>query len=397
MTTLIVLFWISLAIVGFTYVGYGIVLRLILAIRNRSKGLPHIPVMEEEALPTVTVLIAAYNEADVIEAKLRNTLALDYPRQKLEILCVTDGSSDDTPERVAAFQEVRLMHEAPRKGKLAAVHRVVPSIQSEVIVFTDANTLLNPGAIRQIVRHYADPTVGGVSGEKRVHMDPQDTASSSGEGFYWKYESLLKRMDSDLYSVVGAAGELFSVRRELFRDIPADTIIEDFYLTVSIAMDGYRIVYEPGAYAVETASANVAEEYKRKVRISAGGFQAIYRLFRLFNPFVHGWLSFVFVGHRVLRWTLCPLSLMLLLIITPILAWTAGGFFVFALGMQILIMGFAISGKIMEARELSFKAFFVPYYFFVMNISVVQGFFRFLSKQQQVTWQKAERKKMAIK
>lgn len=386
------IFWLALFVVLFTYFGYGFLLYLILKIRGQAYFPP--PEATDGDLPTVSLLIAAFNEEDVISAKLLNSLALNYPTDKLEIVCVTDGSNDDTPAKVATFPQVKLLHQPERKGKLAAVHRAAPTLSGEIIVFTDANTLLNPQALRKIVRHYADPTVGGVSGEKRVHMDIADAASSSGEGFYWKYESKLKHWDSELYSVVGAAGELFSVRNQLFREIPPDTIIEDFFLTVSIAMDGYRIVYEPEAYAVETASADVREEYKRKVRISAGGFQAMTRLRKLFNPFRYKWLSFVFIGHRVLRWSLCPLALLILGIGGPLLAWQLGGMYIFFAVFQGLLLLLALGGKLIEGKPIQLKAFFIPYYFFVMNISVLHGFIRFLSKKQAVTWRKAKRKKM---
>jgi len=259
------------------------------------------------------------------------------------------------------------------------------------VVFCDANTFLNRDAIRKIVRHYADPQVGGVAGEKRIFRKEEDNASGAGEGLYWKYESFLKRKDSEVYSVVGAAGELFSIRTALFEAPDENMIIEDFYLSLSIAAKGYRFVYEPEAYATETASVSVAEEWKRKVRICAGGFQAMSKLKHLLNPLRYGILSFQYVSHRVLRWTLAPLSLPLILISNAWLVFGGSAFFMFSLTAQAIFYGMAAVGYTMRDRKIAIKGFFVPYYFCVMNLSVYAGYMRFASGKQSVVWDKAER------
>jgi len=386
-----ILFWIFLGIIFYAYLGYGLVLYLLIGYkrwRNRA-GKPQIPQVD---LPSVTLLVSAYNEADHIKEKVLNSLALNYPKEKLQFLFVTDGSDDETPNIVATFPEVRLMHSPARKGKLAAVHRAMPTVSSEVVVFSDANTLLNPDAILNLVQHYGDPQVGAVSGEKRVMQEESDTASAAGESLYWRYESILKRWDAEWYSAVGAAGELFSVRTHLFRHIPKDTLIEDFYLTMSIAMDGNRIAYEADAYAMETASMTVAEEEKRKIRICAGAFQAMWRLREIFNPLKHGKLSFQFISHRALRWSLAPLGLVFLFGAAPYLAISQGGIYLLLAIAQgaFYLLGFI--GYLLEQRAIRLKVLFVPYYFLMMNTSVFKGLIRYLKGQQSVTWEKAQRK-----
>lgn len=387
---MIVLFWICLFLAGYTYLGYGVVLYSLVRLQQvffpRSSDC-----FSEEELPELTLIVAAYNEADCIDEKIRNSLSLRYPQGRLHIWIVTDGSDDATPQRVAQYSSVRHFFQPERKGKIAAVNRVMPLVTTPVVIFTDANTLLNEHAAINLARHFKDSKVGAVAGEKRVSSGEQDAASGAGEGFYWKYESALKRWDSALYSVVGAAGELFSVRTDLYEEVPADTIIEDFYLTLSIAQAGYRVVYEPDAYAVEGPSASVKEELKRKVRIAAGGIQAIVRLRALLNPFRYGILSFQYISHRVLRWTITPFALVGLLISN---AWLLGEptvFYRLFFAGQLLFYGLAAVGWGLAAQKIKVKAFFVPYYFCVMNYAVFAGIIRYLKGSQSVVWERAER------
>ena len=396
-TLLKVAFFFFLFLVFYTYIGYGIVLWGIIKVKRlfnpNSAQEPPSP----EKWPEVTVLVAAYNEEDWIEEKIQNCLELDYPTDKLKLFFVTDGSNDDTPQKIKAYpsenHHLELFHQPERRGKIAAVERVMPLVTTPIVVYTDANTLVNSEGIKNIIRHYQNPKVGAVAGEKRIKQKQKDQASSAGEGFYWKYESTLKRWDSELYSVVGAAGELFSIRTSLFESVPPDTIIEDFFMTLRIAQKGYRVIYEPDAYAIETSSASVKEELKRKIRIAAGGLQAIYRLRPLLNIFRYGMLSFQYISHRVLRWTITPVALLLLFAINIPLAIYSGTFFQLALAAQILFYLLAFLGYLMEKRQLKFKVLFIPYYFCIMNYAVFMGFFRIISGRQSVLWDRAKRAK----
>lgn len=382
------IFWIGTGIVLYTYLGYGVIIYLISKIK---KGFPEKSDQPDHELPAVCFIVAAYNEADFIEEKIANTLSLDYPKEKLKILFVTDGSTDRTPEIVKQFPGIKLFHEPGRNGKIHAVNRVMKFVETPIVIFTDANTLLNNKAVKNIVRHYQLENVGGVAGEKRILSKSTDQASGAGEGLYWKYESFLKKKDSDVYSVVGAAGELFSVRTALYEPPDQNMIIEDFYLSLRIASRGYRFIYEPEAYAMETASANVGEEWKRKVRICAGGFQAMTRLRYLLNPFRYGILTFQYFSHRVLRWTLAPLFLPLILVANIMLAITGIPFFKFVLFLQLVFYFMAIVGYLLRDRKIPIPGFFVPYYFSVMNLAVYAGFWRFIHGKQSVVWEKAKR------
>jgi poly-beta-1,6-N-acetyl-D-glucosamine synthase len=403
---LTIAFWALLFIVFYSYVGYGILLGLLVKLKGkRTPPAMNIPAHD---LPEVTFMVAAFNEERWIEDKIRNSLALNYPKDKIHFVFVTDGSNDSTSERIVNFPntegyKIELFHQPERRGKIAAVERVMPFVRTPIVVFTDANTDLNPDAVWKMVRHYADPTVGAIAGEKRVQMS--SVASGAGEGIYWKYESLLKKWDSQLYSAVGAAGELFSVRTDLYEPVEKDTLIEDFVMTMRIAKRGYRIVYESEAYAVEGHSADVKEELKRKIRISAGGLQAVWRLRSLLNPFTFGVLSFQYWSHRVLRWTLAPLALPLIflfnwLIISKNNADILRGaenadsgltIYNVLFWAQVIFYSSALLGWLFEQMKLKVKAFYVPYYFCMMNYSVYRGLGRLIAGSQSVVWEKSKR------
>jgi biofilm PGA synthesis N-glycosyltransferase PgaC len=235
-----------------------------------------------------------------------------------------------------------------------------------------------------------------VSGEKKIEVTRIGKAVAEGEGLYWKYESLLKRLDAQLYSVVGAAGELFSIRTALFEKAAEDTIIEDFVQSLKVCMKGYVVQYEPDAYAVESASVSMREEQKRKVRICAGAFQAMGILKDLFNIFKYPILSFQFISHRILRWTICPLCLSTLLASNLLLAAIDQSLFYFVfLFLQLFFYTLAIMGWINASRNIKMKLLYIPYYFLFMNISVFLGFARFVRKRQSVLWEKAARQKAA--
>ena len=384
-------FWISLFIVFYTFAGYGIVLYFLVKIRRLIKGKRPIPDINRY-FPTLTLIVAAYNEETLMEEKIRNTLGLQYQKDKVNFLFITDGSSDRTPEIIARYPEIHLMHSPVRSGKINAIHRAMKEVDSEIVVYTDANTFLNSEALLNIARHYADPTVGAVSGEKRVMQDAVSDATA-GEGFYWKYESTLKKWDSELYSVVGAAGELFSVRRSLYKDVESDTILDDFMISMLIAIQGFRIIYEPDAYASELSSDNIKEELKRKIRIAAGGIQSILRLKPLFNPFLNPILSFQYISHRVLRWTITPFLMVLALLLNMLICIKSPDFlYVFILICQLSFYSMALTGWILESQKIKIKALFVPYYFCMMNYAVLAGMIRYYKGSQSAVWEKAKRK-----
>ena len=388
-------FWTSLFIIIYSYIGYGIILYILVRIKRMRPASAITPgTGKPEDLPEVTLFITAYNEKEIIPGKVANSKSLNYPPEKIKHIWITDGSDDGSPELLRSFEGIEVYHKPERKGKIAAMNRGMQFVKTPIVVFSDANTFLGEDSILRIVSLFMDPKVGCVSGEKRIFNASSDSASGSGEGIYWKYESLLKKWDSELYSVVGAAGELFAIRTSLWQEVEPDTLLDDFVISLRVAMNGYTIKYDPEAYAIETASANTKEELKRKIRISAGGIQSVIRLKPLLNIFRYGLLSFQYISHRVLRWMVSPF---LLLLIIPVNYWlhlTAAnaGIYTFFWYGQVIFYLLVVTGWLLRTRQIRLKALFVPFYFFMMNYSVYLGLIRYLKQSQSVVWDKAQRK-----
>ncbi len=389
-----IIFWIALFMVFYTYLGYGILLFILVKVKELFVKPVRRTLPPDAQLPHVTLFITAFNEQDVVDEKMRNCLELDYPADKFHIVWTTDGSNDQTNEILRERWPQATVYFSPeRMGKTAAMGRGVQFVETPLVVFTDANTMLNREAIREIVLAFEDPRVGCVAGEKRIAVQEKDGAAAGGEGIYWKYESTLKALDARLYSAVGAAGELFAVRRPLFEEMERDTLLDDFILSLRIAMKGYIIAYCSEAYAIESGSADMHEEEKRKVRIAAGGLQSIWRLRPLLNPFRYGVLSFQYTSHRVLRWSLTPLLLFLLLPLNIALL---------ALGASPVVYGILLAGQVLfylmgwyghylSERQVKNKLCFIPYYFLFMNINVVKGVNYLRKKKGSGAWEKAKR------
>jgi len=395
MNILEIIFWAFVALVFYTYIGYGIVLYLMvkvkeLFVKQKKNSLP-----DEADLPEVTLLVAAYNEEAVVKEKMENSLALDYPAQKLHFLWVTDGSTDQTNILLEHYGRVKILYQSERQGKTAALNRAMDYVETPIVVYTDANTMVNRNAIREIVSCFQDNKVGCVAGEKRIIVKDKDNAAGGGEGLYWKYESTLKRLDGRLYSAMGAAGELFAIRTELFEKMDTDTLLDDFILSMRIVKRGYKIAYCAEAYAIESGSADMAEEEKRKVRIAAGGLQSIWRLRELLNIFKYGIVSFQYVSHRVLRWSVTPVALFALF---PLNVWLAinsassssCGYGVLLIA-QLLFYLAAYWGYALSKRQIKNKFLYVPYYFVFMNINVLKGAFYLKKKKGSGAWEKAKR------
>ena len=392
MDMLEVAFWICIALVFYTYIGYGIVLYLMVKVKELFVKRKIAPSFDEASLPEVTLLVAAYNEEDVVEEKMKNSLALDYPADKLHFMWVTDGSTDQTNTMLERYGCVKILYQSERQGKTSALNRAMDYVKTSIVVFTDANTMINRESIREIVACFEDSKVGCVAGEKRIAMKEKDNAAGGGEGLYWKYESALKRLDGRLYSAMGAAGELFSIRTELFEKMDSDTLLDDFILSMRIVQRGYKIAYCAEAYAIENGSADMNEERKRKVRIAAGGLQSIWRLRELMNVFKHGIVSFQYVSHRVLRWSVTPLALFTLLPLNVLLVFMSENpVYGVLLVAQILFYALAYGGYVLSKKQIKNKYLYVPYYFTFMNINVVKGVFYLNKKKGSGTWEKAKR------
>ena len=393
MLTLKILFWTTLFIVFYTYVGYGILLYIIIRLKRLFKGNPvKSPLPSDDELPTMTLMICAYNEEDVVSEKMLNTRALDYPKDKLRIMWVTDGSNDRTNELLAAYPEVDVVFSPERRGKTAALKHGLRELQTRYVAFTDANTMINPEALREIARLFMDPTVGCVSGEKRVAARKEGEMAAEGEGLYWKYESTLKRWDSELYSAMGAAGELYAIDPALARDVPDEALLDDFMMSMYIVDEGRRIAYTPDAYAREYGSANIYEESKRKRRIAAGGLQSIWWLRRMLNPFRQPLVAFQFISHRVLRWSITPVAMILLLLANiALVVMGAGLFYQVILVLQVLFYLMALCGWLQSRVGRKNKLLYTAYYFMFMNFNVFRGMAYLKSHSKSGTWEKARR------
>ena len=393
MLTLKILFWAMLLIVFYTYIGYGILLYIIIRLKRFFRGKPREAVLPpDEELPDITLLICAYNEEDVVAEKMKNTLAIDYPKDKFRIMWVTDGSNDHTNELLKAYPEVDIVFSPERRGKSAALKHGLRELKTRYVAFTDANTMLNPGAMKEIARQFMDPTVGCVSGEKRVMAKKDGDMAAEGEGLYWRYESTLKRWDSELYSTMGAAGELYAIDPTLVREVPDEALLDDFMMSMYVVEAGKRIAYAPDAYAQEYGSANIFEESKRKRRIAAGGLQSIWWLRRMLNPMRQPLVTFQYVSHRVLRWSVTPVAMIILLIVNGLLSiMGAGLFYDIILILQILFYTMALIGWLSSRYGHKNKILYTIYYFVFMNINVFRGMAYLRTHGKSGAWEKAKR------
>lgn len=377
----------SVFLILYNYIVYpGVVISLAALLRRFYPGKPKPDV--ESCDKSVTFVIAAYNEERVIEQKIRNTLEIDYPRDLFEIIVVTDGSNDRTPELVKLFEKsgVRLLHQSERRGKTAALNRAVEAASGEIIVFSDANNDFSSNSVKMLVRNFADPAIGGVCGSKRIKQN-KHRDSSSGDSLYWKYESAIKSAESQIGSITGADGEIFAIRRELYHTIDDNVINDDAEITLSIIQQNYRVVYDKDAESHEEASIHIKDDFNVKVRMVAGGFQTVQRWpFQTLIP--TSWHSFAFLSHKVLRW-LAPVFMIIAFFGTMALSGNLFYRVLFVLQLPIYIA--AIIGILKKSKGEMPAYIYVPFYLVVMNAAALVGLIRFVGKKQNTRWSKAER------
>jgi cellulose synthase/poly-beta-1,6-N-acetylglucosamine synthase-like glycosyltransferase len=386
---LVILFWLIILSFGLIWFGYPLFLFIFTLVKKRTKKINRLNINFSK----ITLLVTAYNESEWIEEKVRNSLELNYPPDLLLLYWVIDGSTDDSYVKLKSFPSIKVFYETKRLGKIAAINRVMPFVNTEIVIFSDANTLIGKNSIQRIVELFLDQKVGCVSGEKRIFYKNMDGASGAGEGFYWRFESWVKKLESEIGSVIGAPGELFAIRKELFEPPPEDTILDDFFISLGIARKGYKIAYHPEAYSIENPSVSVKEEMKRKSRISAGDFQTFVRMPDLLNPFKFGFLSFQYWFHKVLRWTLSPILLFIVLPvnIAIIISEYKNLLFLLFFIFQLIFYLMVLWGFLNQNKKIKNQFLFVPYYFLSSNLSFYKGFWRSITKSQSVTWEKAFR------
>jgi cellulose synthase/poly-beta-1,6-N-acetylglucosamine synthase-like glycosyltransferase len=380
------LFWACVGSIAYTYFGYP----LILAALARLRGRP--PTVVADHLPAVTLLIAAYNERDVIGRKLENSLSLDYPRGKLQILVAADGSTDDTPSVAQRYANrgVEVSFTPERRGKVAAINHAMESARGGIVVFSDANNDYDRGALRELVRPFADATVGGVVGAKRVAAG--DGSLSEAEGLYWRYESFIRSRESDLGSCTGAVGEIFAIRRALFEPPPEGIICDDFYIATRLLRRGHRIVYRPEARSTERVSPSADGELKRRANIVAGRYQAMLLAHRLL-PFRRPVLVWQIVSHKFMR-PLVPLAMVAAAASNVVLAARAGALLYRSLLVgQVAFYGLAELGRRVGHRGGLGRVLYLPTYLVYSNLAALAGLIRFLVRRRTMhLWERVPRR-----
>ncbi len=379
------IFWILIGIIFYSYIGYGLMLWIFIQIKSifnqKQKN-------ASTETPDVTLIIPAYNEKYIIDIKMQNCLTLNYPKEKLKITWITDGSDDGSDLYIQQkYPDATVWHQQERKGKSAAVNRALCLATTEIIIFCDANTILNNDSVKNIISYFNNAKVGAVAGEKRVLS--KSHVAGAGESFYWQYESWLKKLNSGFYTTVGAVGELFALKKSLATPIPEDSILDDFVLSMQIADNGYKIAYAPNAYALEAPSENETEEMKRKIRIAAGAFQCLFRYPSWLNFFKHPLLSFQYFSHKVLRWAIVPLCFIILFVINiyliffnPLVTYKVVFF------LQVLFYLISLIGIYLKHIPKILK---LPAYVVLMNSAMIKGFYRYIANKQSAVWEKVKR------
>jgi len=376
-----VIFWATVALVFYTYVGYSLIIML-LARFSRDR------VARRDIEPRVTFLITAYNEEKDIAQKLQNTLQLDYPRDKFEILVASDGSTDKTDKIVRGFasQGVKLVRVEGRVGKTETQNQAVRQATGDIIVFSDATTKYERMNLRNIVRNYADPTVGAVSG-RYEYFNPTGASIGVGNILFWKYENFIKSSQTRIKTVTGCCGCIYSVRRALYEPLPAD-IISDLVEPLKILEKGFRIVFEPDAIAHEETTEKTGEELEMRIRVITRGMRGMLFMRRLFNPLCHGFVSFQLISHKLLRWFI-PIFMITAFVANAFLL--GRPFYNFTFMLQVVFYGLAYIGFLGERYNVRFKIFSVPLYFLTVNFASVIAMYRIWKGHAAVTWETLRR------
>lgn len=381
MNVIDIIFWVSILLLGYTHIGYPM---LLWALAKRCKRENVLSRYE----PLVSVLVVVYNEADRIQKRLDNLLALDYPQHRLEIILACDGCDDKTTLLALKYQRAGIVVVTfnRRRGKSAVLNDLIPRASGDIVVFADARQRFNKNALLALTAHFANPKVGAVSGELILTNDDLDGSSvGEGVGFYWKYEKFIRRAESRVDSTVGVTGAIYALRRELFKTIPPDTILDDVLIPMQIVRRGYRVVFEPGARAFDYAAATAKEEFTRKVRTLAGNFQLFFRERWLLNPLANRlWLQTL--SHKVFR-LLSPLALAVSFIGNLFLL--DQPFYYFTIAAQLIFYVAALGGYFIRDSHKKNRLLNIAYAFCLLNWAVVVGFVRYINGHQKVTWEGA--------
>jgi len=377
------IFWLSAFLIFHTYVGYPLVLVVLSTFfaKQRTSG--------ENDLPTVSMIVAAYNEESIIEEKLKNCQTLDYPPEKLEILIGSDGCTDRTNEIAHKYvnDKIRLDAFAQRRGKAAVLNDLARAACGEVLVFSDANSMYKSDAVRRLVGFFADTKVGGVCG-RLVLLGHGGKVEADGERLYWDYENYLKYLEGRIRTVIGANGAIYAIRRELFRELPTQEIVtDDFVIALRVVQAGFDVAYEKDAVAWEYASPNVRAEFKRKMRIGAANYFGIRRVLSLLNP-SNGFVAFGLWSHKIIRWVA---PFLLIAIFAANLFLLNQTFYLFFFVAQTTLYGAALIAWIFDRLGKPIRWLVYPYYFVMANLALLIGFFKFVINSEKPAWARVAR------
>ena len=378
-----IIFFISAGLVVYSYLVYPLIVG-VLYLLKRKKDMPQ----KRMRWPAVSIIIAAYNEEELIRERIENCLSLDYPEGMLEIVIASDGSTDHTNKIVREYQDhgVRLLGFKTRRGKVNVLNDAIKHSLHPIVIMSDANTMFKADAAKKLVRHFQDPAVGCVCGALHF-VNAKGSHSGELEGIYWRYENFLKKMEGAWGSLLGANGAIYAISKDLFEPCPPDTIVEDFVIPMRILERGFRVEYEPLAIAKEETTKHIIQEKERRIRIGAGDFQALGLLWRILNP-LRGFPAFAFWSHKVLRW-FAPFFLIAAFLSNLILVNEPGFAFLF-LGQSTFYTA-ALIGQALSWSGIKNKFFNLCYYFVSMNLALLLGFVKFLTNSQKVTWARTER------
>ncbi|HVR43497.1 MAG TPA: glycosyltransferase family 2 protein [Thermoanaerobaculia bacterium] len=374
----LVLFFTAAALTGYVYFGYPVLIWLIARLRPR-------PVAKGSSTPPATLLIAVFNEEKVVGRKIESSLALDYPRDRLEILFVSDGSTDRTADivRAAGSPNVRLI-ERPRAGKAAALNEGAKQARGEFLVFTDANVELAPDALRILASSFDDPEVGGVCGRKKFVVRRGADTTEQGENLYWRWDQWQKELESRIGSVFAADGSLFAIRRSLYVPIDDPAQADDIAISTRVVLQGFRLVFDADAIALEDAPAEGKDEFRRKIRVTNHSVRALLNLGRAL--WTSGFYSVELLSHKLVR-HLVPFLLLLILASSAVLAVERPAFRIVLL-IQVLFYGLAAAGAGLRRTAAGARRLFsVPYYFCLVNAAAFFGVVSILRGRRVREWQ----------
>jgi cellulose synthase/poly-beta-1,6-N-acetylglucosamine synthase-like glycosyltransferase len=373
-----VIFWGALGAIVYAYILFP----LIVLVRGRLWARPF---TQDDVTPRVTIVVAAHNEESSIGDKLRNLLSIDYPSDRLEIIIASDGSDDDTEHIVRQFEGTRVRLLAlPRRGKAYAMNAAVAASSGDILVFSDANSMYAPGAVRALVRPFADATVGGVAGDQRYLADSSAAITADGERAYWDLDRMLKEAQSQAGNVTSATGAIYAIRRSLFSSVP-EGVTDDFVTSTKVIAQGYRLVFAPAAVAFEPVARSGGVEFGRKVRVITRGFQSVVEMRMLLNPFRYGFYAIQLFSHKVVR-RLVALPLLVLLV-GSLMLWNDGPVYgAVALG-QLLVYGCAALGLVLSRTRFGrTKILTLPFFFVAVNVAALIAALKLVVGQRVVMW-----------